>query len=144
MQRFRRWGRVCSSIHRLGRRRVARFVRAPQCLHRLWLLNDIVSRGRAQPAEWLLPVSRVVVLRRKQLSLVKQKKWKSGSQRPSRWRGMKVLKRCSIRSRGSRKKYHLRLDPKLGQGKFIILRIPCECVTCKSILYKPFNPGVSN
>ena len=47
-------------------------------------------------------------------------------------------------SRGSRKKYYLRLDPKLGQGKFIILRIPCECVTCKSILYKPFNPGVSN
>ena len=37
-------------------------------------------------------------------------------------------------ARGLSKHYHLRFYPKLGNGICEILRIPCDCVACKSIL----------
>ena len=49
------------------------------------------------------------------------------------------------KSRGSRglgKHYHLRFDPKLGMGKCAICRIPCACVACTSMLYKPWISGI--
>ena len=40
-------------------------------------------------------------------------------------------------ARGLCEHYHLRFDPKLGMGVCAILRIPCACVDCTSIIYKP-------
>ena len=39
-------------------------------------------------------------------------------------------------ARGLSKHYHLRFDPKLGNGVCAICRISCACVACKSILDK--------
>ena len=47
-------------------------------------------------------------------------------------------------SRGMSKHYHLRFDPKLGMGVCEIRRIPCACVACTSILYKPWISGISS
>ena len=40
------------------------------------------------------------------------------------------------------KHYHLRFDPKLGNGVCAIRRIPCACVACTSMLYKPWISGI--
>ena len=45
-------------------------------------------------------------------------------------------------ARGLGKHYHLRFDPKLSMGVCSILRIPCACVACTSMLYKPWIPGI--
>ena len=45
-------------------------------------------------------------------------------------------------ARGVVKHYHLRFDPKLGMGKCAILRIPCACVACTSMLDKPWMSGI--
>ena len=39
-------------------------------------------------------------------------------------------------ARGLSKNYHLRFDPKLGNGIHAILRIPCACVECTPMLDK--------
>ena len=39
--------------------------------------------------------------------------------------------------KGLSKHYHLRFDPKLGNGDFAIRLIPCACVACTSMLEKP-------
>ena len=44
--------------------------------------------------------------------------------------------------RGLSKHYHLSFDPKLGNGICAILRIPCACVTCTSMLDKPWISGI--
>ena len=44
--------------------------------------------------------------------------------------------------RGLTKHYHVRLDPKLGQGKCAIRRIPCCCKPCTDQLDKAWQPGV--
>ena len=46
-------------------------------------------------------------------------------------------------ARGLSKNYHLRFDPELGMGLCAILRIPCECVACTSMLDKPWISGIS-
>ena len=38
--------------------------------------------------------------------------------------------------RGFIKHYHLSFDPKIGNGICAIIRIPCACVACKSIVYQ--------
>ena len=43
---------------------------------------------------------------------------------------------------GLRKHYNLRFDPKLGYGIFAIIRIPCACVGCTSMLDKPWIYGI--
>ena len=45
-------------------------------------------------------------------------------------------------ARGLSKHYHLRFDPKLGNDVCAILRIPCDCVACKSMLDKPWISGI--
>ena len=40
-------------------------------------------------------------------------------------------------ARGFSKNYHLHFDTKLGNGICAIFRIPCACVACTSMLYKP-------
>ena len=40
------------------------------------------------------------------------------------------------------KHYHLRFDPKLGNGVCEIHRIPCACVACTSMLYKSWISGI--
>ena len=40
------------------------------------------------------------------------------------------------------KHYHLRFDPKLGNGVCEILRIPCACVACTSMLDKPWTSSI--
>ena len=40
--------------------------------------------------------------------------------------------------RGLNKHYNLRFDPKLGMGVYAIICIPCACVSCTSMLYKPW------
>ena len=40
------------------------------------------------------------------------------------------------------KNYHLRFDPTLGNGVCAILRIPCACVACTSMLEKPWIHGI--
>ena len=45
-------------------------------------------------------------------------------------------------ARGLGKHYHLRFDPKLGMGKCAILRIPCACVACTSMLHKAWIYGI--
>ena len=47
-------------------------------------------------------------------------------------------------ARGLIKHYHLRFDPKLGMGVCEICRIPCACVACTSMLYKPWIYGISS
>ena len=47
-------------------------------------------------------------------------------------------------TRGLSKHYNLRFDPKLGMGVCAILRIPCACVSCTSMLYKPWVSGISS
>ena len=44
--------------------------------------------------------------------------------------------------RGLSKNYHLRFDPKIGNGVYTILCIPCACVACTSMLYKPCISGI--
>ena len=39
---------------------------------------------------------------------------------------------------GFSKHYHLTFDPKLAMGICAIIRIPCACVACTSILEKPW------
>ena len=43
--------------------------------------------------------------------------------------------------RGLSKHHHLRFDTKLGHGICAILRIPCVCVGCTSLLDKPWIYG---
>ena len=45
-------------------------------------------------------------------------------------------------ARGLSKNYHLRFDQKLGMGVCAILRIPCACVACTSMLDKPWISGI--
>ena len=45
-------------------------------------------------------------------------------------------------ARGLGKHYHLRFDPNLGTGLCVIIRIPCECVACTSMLDKPWISGI--
>ena len=45
-------------------------------------------------------------------------------------------------TRGLSKNYHLCFDPKIGNGVCEILRIPCACVACTSMLYKPWISGI--
>ena len=40
------------------------------------------------------------------------------------------------------KHYHLRFDPKLGMGVCAIRLIPCACVLCTSMLYRPLISGI--
>ena len=47
-------------------------------------------------------------------------------------------------ARGLSKHYHLLFYPKIGMGVCAILRIPCVCVACTSILYKPCISGISS
>ena len=47
-------------------------------------------------------------------------------------------------ARGLSKHYKLRFYPKLGMGVCEIFRIPCACVACTSILYKPWICGISS
>ena len=45
-------------------------------------------------------------------------------------------------SRGLGKHYHLPFDPNLGHVICAILRIPCACVSCTSMLDQPWISGV--
>ena len=45
-------------------------------------------------------------------------------------------------ARGLSKHYHLRFDPKLGMGIREIFRVPCTCVSCKSMIDKPWISGI--
>ena len=45
-------------------------------------------------------------------------------------------------ARGLSKNYHLYFDPKLGNGLCAIRRIPCDCVECITMLYKPQISGI--
>ena len=45
-------------------------------------------------------------------------------------------------SRGLSKNYHLRFYSKIGMGICAISRIPCACVVCTSMLYKPWISGI--
>ena len=45
-------------------------------------------------------------------------------------------------ARGIGKHSHLHFDPKLGMGTCAILRIPCVCVSCTSILDKAWISGI--
>ena len=45
-------------------------------------------------------------------------------------------------TRGLGKHYHLRFDPELGHDICEILRIPCACVGCTSMLDKPWIFGI--
>ena len=45
-------------------------------------------------------------------------------------------------TRGLSNNYYLRFDPKLGNGIFVIQRIPCACVACTSMLEKPWIYGI--
>ena len=45
-------------------------------------------------------------------------------------------------ARGLSKHNHLRFDPKIGNGVCEILHIPCACVACTSMIYKPQISGI--
>ena len=45
-------------------------------------------------------------------------------------------------ARGLSRYYHFRFDPKLGMGICAIRRIPCACVSCTSMLDKPWIYGI--
>ena len=47
-------------------------------------------------------------------------------------------------SKGGGKHYHLRFDPNIGHGICVIWRIPCVCVSCTSMLDKPWISGVQS
>ena len=44
--------------------------------------------------------------------------------------------------RGLSKHYHLRFDPKLGNGFCVIFYIPCACVAFTSMIYKPYISAI--
>ena len=44
--------------------------------------------------------------------------------------------------RGLSRHYYLSFDTKLGMGVCAIRCIPCACVACTSILYKPWISGI--
>ena len=46
-------------------------------------------------------------------------------------------------ARGLSKHYNLRFDPKLGMGVCAIHCIPCACVSCTSMLDKPWISVIS-
>ena len=43
---------------------------------------------------------------------------------------------------GLEKHYNRHFDPKLTQGICEVLRIPCSCIYCTSLLEKSWSPGV--
>ena len=45
-------------------------------------------------------------------------------------------------AKGLGEHYHSRFDPKLCMGKCAIRRIPCTCVACTPMLYKPWISGI--
>ena len=45
-------------------------------------------------------------------------------------------------ARGFSKNYHLRFDPKLSIGVYVIRCLPCACVACTSMLDKPWIFGI--
>ena len=45
-------------------------------------------------------------------------------------------------ARGVSNHYHLRFDQKLCNGVCAILRIPCTCAACTSMIYKPWISGI--
>ena len=45
-------------------------------------------------------------------------------------------------TRGLSKHYHLRFDLKLGMVVCAIFHIPCACVACTPMLYKPLISGI--
>ena len=45
-------------------------------------------------------------------------------------------------SKGILRHYHYRSDPKLGPGIFSIIRIPCNCHTCTTILYLSWDSKI--
>ena len=45
--------------------------------------------------------------------------------------------------RGLSNRYHMRFDPKLGQGNCAICRVPCVCTKITSMLDKTRTPGVT-
>ena len=47
-------------------------------------------------------------------------------------------------ARGLSENYHLRFDPNLGMEVCAIRRIPCACVACTSMIYKPWISGISS
>ena len=47
-------------------------------------------------------------------------------------------------ARGMSKHYHLRFDPKLGMVVCTIFQILCACVSCTSMLDKPWMYGISS
>ena len=47
-------------------------------------------------------------------------------------------------ARGLSKHYHLRFDQKLGTGVCAIIRTPCACVACTSMLDKHWIYGISS
>ena len=46
-------------------------------------------------------------------------------------------------ARGPSKHYHLCFDPKLGNGVYGIVHIPCACVVCTKNLDKPWISGIT-
>ena len=46
------------------------------------------------------------------------------------------------RTRGLSKSYHVCFDPKVDNGVCAIVRIPCACVACTSMIYKPWISGI--
>ena len=47
-------------------------------------------------------------------------------------------------AKGLSKHYHLRFDPKLGNGVCEIRRIPCAYVECTLMIYKPWISGITS
>ena len=47
-------------------------------------------------------------------------------------------------ARGLGEHYHIRFYPNLGHGICAILRIPCACVACTSMLDQPWISGVQS
>ena len=45
-------------------------------------------------------------------------------------------------SRGQSKHFHLHFFPKIGHGMCAIIRIPCACVLCTSMLERPWIYGI--
>ena len=53
-----------------------------------------------------------------------------------------VVHTAKLMARGLGKHHHLRFDPKLDNGVYEILHIPCACVACISMLGKPWISGI--
>ena len=47
-------------------------------------------------------------------------------------------------ARGVSKHYQFRFDTKIGMGVCTIIRIPCACVACTSMIDKPWISGISS